>query len=93
MRESSYKVPGGKLVKVKLKIACERITEVSILGDFFLHPEETLLKIEQSLVGSPIEETEIESTITQILEGSEASLIGATAADIAKIIMMAGTSE
>lgn len=93
MRESSYKVPGGKLVKVKLKIACERITEVSILGDFFLHPEETLLKIEQSLVGSPIEETEIESTITQILEGSEASLIGATVADIAKTIMMAGTSE
>ena len=93
MRESSYKVPGGKLVKVKLKIACDRIAEVSILGDFFLHPEETLLKIEESLVGSPIEESEIESTIAQLLKESDASLIGATAADIAKTIMIAGTPE
>ena len=93
MRESSYKVPDGKLVKVKLKIACGRIAEVSVLGDFFLHPEEILLKIEESLVGSPHEETEIEITINQILVESDASLIGATAGDIAKSIMMAWDAE
>ena len=89
MRESSYKIPGGKLVKVKLKAACGRIAEVRVLGDFFLHPEETLLDIEESLVGTPTEETAITDMIDQTLTESNATLIGATAADIAKTIMMA----
>ena len=93
MRESSYKIPGGKLVKVKLKIACGRIAEVQLLGDFFLHPEETLQVIEDSLVGSPPDKTAIEKLIDEIMLESDAILIGATAADIAKTILMAWKSE
>ncbi len=89
VRESSYKIPGGKLVKVKLRTASGRISEVRILGDFFLHPEETLQKIEKSLIGIPIEETTLEKMITQVLLEFDATLIGATAADIAKAIMLA----
>jgi lipoate-protein ligase A len=89
VRESSYKIPGGKLVKVKLKTVSGRISELRILGDFFLHPEETLQKIEESLIGCPINGITIEKMIDQVLEESEATLIGATAADIAKTITMA----
>jgi lipoate-protein ligase A len=89
MQESSYKIPGGKLVKVKLGTSSGKIVEIKVLGDFFLHPEETLQKIEDSLIGSAADEASIEKTISQTLTESDATLIGATAADIAKTIMMA----
>ncbi|MBE0527122.1 hypothetical protein E4H12_04630 [Candidatus Thorarchaeota archaeon] len=89
MLEANYKVPGGKLVKVKLSIASEAIDQVRILGDFFLHPEETILAIEESLLGSKKDESLIEKTIERILNESDAILIGATAADLSKTIMLA----
>ncbi len=76
-------------MKIKLMTSSGQITEVKILGDFFLHPEETLLKIEDSLIGSRADKTSIENTISQALADSNATLIGATAADIAKTILMA----
>lgn len=93
MQESSYKVPEGKLVKVKLWASSGEISDVRILGDFFLHPEETIQRIEDSLIGLRVEEKPIENMIARILEESEAILIGATAKDIAKTIIMAGDTE
>ncbi len=92
MLESSYKVPGGKLVKVKLQISTGRIDAVKILGDFFLHPEETILKIEESLIGVSAQVRIIEKRISQTLKEFDATLVGVTAADIAKTIMMAWES-
>jgi lipoate-protein ligase A len=89
MHESSYKIPDGKLVKIKLRISQGRILEIRVLGDFFLHPEDTLDKIENALIGLEVEERSIENVIAKTLEKSDATLIGATAADIAKTIMMA----
>jgi len=89
VRESNYKVPDGKLLKVKLLITSEKIAEVKVLGDFFLHPEDTILKIEKELIGLSRDETSIAESIDRILKESEATLVGATAADIAKTIMMA----
>lgn len=93
MKESSYKIPGGKLVKIKLLVSSERITDVKILGDFFLHPEETLMEIEESLVGQARDESSITRAVNQALTDSEATLIGCTAADIAKSILMAWDSS
>ncbi|MFX1560587.1 MAG: lipoate protein ligase C-terminal domain-containing protein [Promethearchaeota archaeon] len=90
MRESSFKVPEGKLIKVKLWVSSGEISEIKILGDFFLHPEETLLQLEDSLIGLTADITTIEKTIVNALKDS--TLIGATAADIAKTIMMAWDS-
>ncbi len=89
MRESSYKIPEGKLVKVKLWVSSGQIENVEILGDFFLHPEETLVSIEDSLLGAPADESIIELRISRTLTEANASLVGATAKDIAKTIMMA----
>ncbi len=89
MQESSYKVPGGKLVKIKLQASADRIGVVKILGDFFLHPEETILRIEESLIGIGAQERVIEERISQTLKEFDATLVGVTAADIAKTILMA----
>jgi lipoate-protein ligase A len=92
MRESTYKVPDGKLLKVKLQVVSDNIAEVKILGDFFLHPEDTILKIEEALIGLPYDQTSVTKTIDVILKESGATLVGATAADIATTIMMAWDS-
>jgi hypothetical protein len=93
MKEASYKVPGGKLVKVKLDATSEKIERVLILGDFFVHPEETILAIEESLSGCQKDEELIEKKIEQTLSNSSATLIGATAADFSKTIIMAWESN
>lgn len=93
MLEANYKIPGGKLVKVKLNTTSGKITQVRILGDFFLHPEETIQTIEDSLIGCQEDENSIERIIAQVLKDSDATLIGATAADFSTTIMLAWQSN
>ena len=64
-----------------------------ILGDFFLHPEETLQKIEDALRGTPTAEASIERIVSHMLMESDAKIIGATAQDITKTIMLALNSK
>lgn len=89
MLHASYKVPNGKLLKVKLEPISDKIGEVKILGDFFLHPEETILSIEDALVDCKLDSEEIEDIIQAILNEHAATLIGATPADFSKTIMIA----
>lgn len=46
-----YKVPGGKLVVADFEVAAERLSNVSISGDFFLEPDEALTDINAALTG------------------------------------------
>lgn len=46
-----YKVPGGKLVVADFDVAAERLSNVSISGDFFLEPDEALTDINAALTG------------------------------------------
>ena len=85
----SYKIPDGKMVKVRVHVRDDSIQSITILGDFFLHPEDTLVEMEQGLVGARVEEDGIASIIQGILDKHEAVLIGATARDLAKAIMIA----
>lgn len=87
---AEQKVPGGKLVSVKIEYG-RKIKSIQILGDFFLHPEETLPKIEKSLVGMRVgaSKDEISGKITKLLAMSNAELIGITPDSIAEVIKIA----
>ncbi|MFB6217042.1 MAG: lipoate--protein ligase family protein, partial [Candidatus Aenigmatarchaeota archaeon] len=55
MRSSAErKVEDGKLLKAELSFDNE-IKQVSLHGDFFIHPAEELGKIEEALRGVPVE--------------------------------------
>lgn len=88
----SYKIPDGKLVKIKLEVKEDRIHAVTILGDFFLHPEETLEAIEQGLLGVRLDEVEVSSAIQDVLDSHKAVMIGASAIHLARAIMVAHES-
>jgi len=91
---AEHKLPGGKLVSVKLE--CDsKIERIEITGDFFLHPEETLFRIEDSLVGTSVDagESEIAKKIEEIIKDSKAEILGMTPLVIAQTIREALESK
>lgn len=64
----------GKLIKIRLEhdSATKTVVSCEIAGDFFVHPEDALQKVEDALAGTPLEKTELSSRIAKALEGAQA---------------------
>lgn len=50
MSHAEFKAPKG-VIKVDLELEDDKISGISITGDFFMYPEDALEKLESSLVG------------------------------------------
>jgi lipoate-protein ligase A len=83
------KVKGGKLVSVKIEEKNEKIYNITITGDFFLHPEETIFTIEQRLQGTPVNLSKEELTRIIADAAVDSRFIGITIEDIALAILEA----
>ncbi len=81
------KVREGKLVKIEVDYD-ESIRKLKITGDFFLHPEDILEKIENSMLGLKREESmeTIASKIHTIVEVHDVQMIGISPESLAQII-------
>lgn len=89
VRRSVFKVAGGKLVQVQLTPKNGKIQEIQITGDFFLHPEEMIEELEQNLIGKSLEKTTLIETIERVIREKEVTLLGVSATDFVKCILMA----
>ncbi len=83
-------MPGGKLVIVKISYS-DKIERLQILGDFFIHPEESLSLIEELFIGSQINLTkaEVSGRIDALAKKNGIEMIGVTADAMAQAILMA----
>jgi|WetSurMetagenome_2_1015567.scaffolds.fasta_scaffold150513_2 lipoate---protein ligase len=83
------KIPGGKLVCVEVEADGATVARLRITGDFFLHPEEAIGRLEGSLSGIRLEisEAEAESILAQAL--GDAQLIGVSCHDLARLFRKA----
>ena len=83
--KAEEKISGGKLICVEVLQDGGAISRLRITGDFFLHPEEAIERLENALAGRPlrISEAEAESLLKEAL--GEAQLIGASCHDIARL--------
>ena len=63
----------GKLIAIELDYSQKSmvIRTIKITGDFFLHPEETIEMLEESLVGVKLKKESIKNKIEAILKNSE----------------------
>lgn len=87
---SRYKVPGGKLIIIKLTYS-DKIESFQILGDFFLTPEEALSEIENMFITLPINITrqDIAKMVSEYVEKNNVQLVGITPEAIAEAVVMA----
>jgi lipoate-protein ligase A len=87
---SAYKVPGGKLVKIRLTYG-PTIENIRILGDFFIHPESAIQKLEAKLTGlkSNLSEDELAAVLEEARRSEGAEMIGVDPKSIAHAIKMA----
>ena len=81
------KVPGGKLLRVKVDFD-EVISRIQITGDFFLHPEEKITALEQGLAGVPVREDaeQLAARIRQLVEANGITLVGFAPEDLARLV-------
>jgi lipoate-protein ligase A len=86
--KSTYKVPNGKLLKIKLNYRDKKIKEINITGDFFVYPEESIEIIEKELVDVTLDQNEILKKIKTIKEKNMIDMIGISPEGITKAIMM-----
>jgi hypothetical protein len=82
------KVKGGKLVRVKAVVRDGTIAEARIEGDFFVHPEEGLTKMERALSGIEVEGIGVnaERTLMDLVAKEGITLIGFGPKDVAELL-------
>lgn len=73
MRDASNVYKSQKLIRVSLKYDENNntIQSISITGDFFIHPEDAVERLERSLTGVKLDEESIMRTINKSLESYE----------------------
>ena len=84
---ASEKIKGGKLIRVCVDFDTA-ISKVTITGDFFLHPEDSLELIESSLAGLPtsVHEEELRNRIERVAELNQITMVGITSDAIAMLV-------
>ncbi len=89
MKKSLYKVPNGKLLKIFLEDKDGKITSVKITGDFFVHPEENIEKLEAHLCGCALSKDGLAETISVFLNRNPTAFFGLDADSLILTILNA----
>jgi lipoate-protein ligase A len=87
MKRVEYKVPGGKLLAAEVEEQGGILIRVKLVGDFFMHPEEAIMGLEESLTGSPL--GEIDERIESFFSEGDIILYGVAPGDFVKVIRLA----
>ncbi|MGM5484669.1 MAG: hypothetical protein ACQEP1_02235 [Nanobdellota archaeon] len=80
-KEVVHKVPDGKLLRVEADLDTDEIKSIVITGDFFIHPEAALHKIENSLENVKVDDAE--GILNRLVDDEGIRLIGFSVSDIA----------
>ncbi|MEM0021102.1 MAG: lipoate protein ligase C-terminal domain-containing protein [Fervidicoccaceae archaeon] len=76
------------LVRVKMEIDDNgRIESITITGDFFMIPEDSLWKLEEELIGAKLEREEILKIIKKVFEETRATLVGSSPEELTEAIL------
>ena len=93
---ADYKVPGGKLLRVQLKLDTSKepptISDLRIHGDFFMHPEEAIEELEARLIGLPCEAESLRPHVKAFFD-TDVQVLGADVDGIVHAIVAAEESN
>ncbi len=71
LHEIDYKVPNGKLIRLRAELDGDKICSVKIMGDFFLYPEDKIFLLEKNLIGQKPEKVTLQKIVEKTLAGCE----------------------
>ncbi len=88
---ASQKVEGGKFVAVEVSVENGLMAKVKITGDFFLHPEESISDLENSLVGVkvPFDWIDTEKKLLTVITDKQLNLVGVKSGNIIAVLQKA----
>ena len=86
MNRAEYKVPGGKLLVAETEVKDGVLTKVKVMGDFFMHPEEAIINLEEALTGK--EASQIDDIVNGFFGGKEITLFGVSEKDFTHVLML-----
>ena len=86
---ATKKVVGGKLLRVKTVLREDKIESAQLTGDFFMHPEDFVGKIEEALGGLPAKSSveEFTKVVAASVMNNAIELIGISPQDIAETLI------
>ena len=87
--KSEYKIPKGKLVKINLEYNDkeEKIIKVSIMGDFFAYPSESIEILEKELIGTNLDRKKLFDKIDNLIKKKNFEFIGLNSEGLTEGIM------
>jgi len=86
--EGSFKAPKG-LIRVRVKAKSSEIATITIAGDFFMYPEDSLWDLETKLKGTKTRREDITEKIREFYRSSNVLTPGVSPEDFAEAIMRA----
>ena len=88
--KSIYKVPQGKLLKISLIYDKKKrlIDKISIMGDFFAYPEESIETMEDELKNTLLDKKSLIERINKVIKENNIEFIGLDAEGLATGILM-----
>jgi lipoate-protein ligase A len=88
--QSVYKVPQGKLLKIRVEYNIKKnvIKNIWITGDFFAYPEEAIELMEKKLRNTVMEREQLLEKIRSIITENHIQFIGVDAEGLTKGILM-----
>lgn len=92
VHEAAYKAPGG-LVRATMRVHDEVLDDITLCGDFFIYPQESLPQLESALVGSPLNEATLQQRTAAFWQEHQIQSPGLTPEDVVKAIMQAAAGE
>ena len=87
--KSVYKVPNGKLLKIFLdyNIESKLINNISITGDFFAYPEESIDILEKKLKDTSLKKEDLLEKINSVIKKYKIEFIGLDAESLVEGIL------
>jgi len=84
-----YKAPNGKLIKIHLDYDSKSntIDSITIAGDFFAYPEESIQDLERILQGAVLEKDTLFDVIFHFVKENKVEFIGITPESITEAVM------
>ncbi len=92
VREAAHKAQGG-LIRATIRTKELALDDITLSGDFFIYPQNSIPRLEMALVGSPLVERELHARSIGFWQDYQIQSPGLAPSDVAKVIMLAAAAK